>query len=126
MKHVKLGCGILAVLLVLGLALTLCLSGIRRELCDTMGAAAEAALAENWAAADAAAGKGKAMWQRNREFVAAVVDHELLEEADTLFAQLEVYRQCGLFPEYAVVCRCLVRQMEAIGESQSLNWWHLL
>jgi outer membrane PBP1 activator LpoA protein len=126
MKHVKLGCGILAVILALGLALTACLSSLKSELCNAMDAAAEAALTGNWAEADTAAGEGRQTWLRHRNFVAAVVDHELLEEADTLFAQLEVYRRCRLSPEYAVVCRCLVRQMEAIGESQSLKWWHLL
>ena len=126
MKHVKLGCGILAVILALGLALTACLSSLKSELCNAMDAAAEAALTGNWEKADASVEKGKQIWLRHRDFVAAVVDHELLEEADTLFAQLEVYRHCRLSPEYAVVCRCLVRQMEAIGESQSLKWWHLL
>lgn len=126
MKHVKLGLCILAVLFAAGLLLTSCLSGLRRELCDAMNTAATAALEGRWEDADEAAGAGRQLWERRRKFVASVVDHELLEEADTLFAQLEVYRSQCLSAEYAVVCRCLARQMEAIGESQSLRWWHIL
>jgi hypothetical protein len=126
MKHVKLGLCILAVLFALGLLLTSCLSGLRRELCGAMNTAATAALEERWEEADEAAGAGHRLWEQRRKFVASVVDHELLEEVDTLFVQLEVYRSQRLTAEYAVVCRCLSRQMEAIGESQSLRWWHLL
>ena len=126
MKHVKLGCGILAVILALGLALTACLSSLKSELCNAMDAAAEAALTGNWAEADTAAGEGRQTWLRHRNFVAAVVDHELLEQADSMLAELSVYRSRRESTEFAVVCMCLVRQFEAIGESQSLRWWHLL
>jgi hypothetical protein len=126
MKHVKLGLCILAVLFALGLLLTSCLSGLRRELCGAMNTAATAALEERWEEADEAAGAGHRLWEQRRKFVASVVDHELLEEADTLFAQLDVYGALQLAAEYTTVCKCLVRQMDAIGESQSLRWWHLL
>ena len=126
MKHVKLGCLFLTVLLVVGLLLTVSLSGLRTQLCSTMDTAAAKALAGDWDAAIEAADQGRQLWERKRKFVASVVDHELLEEADTLFSQLEVYRALQLTAEYAVVCKCLVRQMDAIGESQSLRWWHLL
>jgi hypothetical protein len=125
-KHVKLGFGILAVLFALGLLLTATLTGLKNSLCEDIDTAATAALKGNWEAADAAVGAGHRLWARQRTFVASVVDHELLEEADTLFAQLEIYRSQRLAAEYAVVCRCLSRQMEAIGESQSLRWWHIL
>ena len=126
MKHVKLGLCILAVLFALGLLLTSCLSGLRRELCGAMNTAATAALEERWEEADEAAGAGHRLGEQRRKFVASVVDHELLEEADTLFAQLDVYGALQLAAEYGTVCKCLVRQMDAIGESQSLRWWHLL
>lgn len=126
MKHVKLGCGILVVLFTIGLLLTLCLSGLRDSLCSAIDTAATAALAENWEEADKSAKAGRQLWERRRKFVASVVDHELLEEADTLFAQLDVYGALQLAAEYTTVCKCLVRQMDAIGESQSLRWWHLL
>ena len=126
MKHVKLGLSLLAALLAIGLLLTGCLSGLRTQLCGTLDAAASQALAGDWVSANHAADTGRQLWEEHHKFVAAVVDHELLEEADTLFAQLEVYRTLKLTAEYAAVCKCLVRQMEAIGESQSLRWWHLL
>ena len=61
------------------------LSGLRRELCDAMNTAATAALEGSWAEADKAAGAGHRLWEQRRKFVASVVDHQLLEEADTLY-----------------------------------------
>ena len=58
--------------------------------------------------------------------MAAMVDHELLEETEKMLSELAVYRSRRLSTEYATVCLCLAKQAEAIGESQSLRWWHLL
>ena len=40
MKHVKLGSGLLVVLLIIGLLLTACLSGLRTQLCSALDTAA--------------------------------------------------------------------------------------
>lgn len=126
MKRLWLGVGILAAVLVLGLLLTFGMDAIHKEISDNMTQAAQAALAENWEAAQTQAAKAQKSWQSWRHFVAAFADHEPLEEMDRLFAELSVYRSQQLVPEYAAVCLCLARQAEAIGESHSFNWWHLL
>ena len=84
------------------------------------------ALAENWPAADRVTADAVRRWERSRKLVAAVVDHELLEETEKMLSELAVYRSRKLSAEYAAVCLCLAKQAEAIGESQSLRWWHLL
>ncbi len=126
MKRLWLGIGILAAVLALGLGLTFGMDAIHSQISDGMTQAAQAALGEDWDTAQAQAGNAQQSWERWRHFVAAFADHEPLEEMDRLFAELSVYRAQGLVPEYAAVCLCLARQAEAIGESHSFNWWHLL
>ncbi len=126
MKRLWLGIGILAAVLLSGLLLTLGMDTIHAQISDDMTQAAQAALAEDWQTAEAQDAKAQAFWDTWREFVAAFADHEPLEEMDRLFAELSVYRSQRLVPEYAAVCLCLARQAEAIGESHSFNWWHLL
>ena len=126
MKRVKLGAVLLAALLLTGALLTAGMERMSSTLEKTLTAAADAAMVENWAEADDAMEKCRQLWQRRRKQVAAVVDHELVEETDSLFSQLVVYREKELPADYAVVCRCLAKQAEAIGDSQSIRWWHLL
>ena len=126
MKHVHSGIALLLVLGLLGALLTGFMDGTQSRLSEAMTQAAEAALAENWAAADAYTAQAQSLWERHHRITAAVVDHELLEQADSMLAELSVYRSRRASTEFAVVCLCLVRQFEAIGESQSLRWWHLL
>lgn len=126
MKHVRTGIALLVVLGLLGGLLTLFMDGTQRQLSGAMTRAAEAALAENWAEADSYTAQACDLWEKRRKVTAAAVDHELLEEADSMLAELTVYRACGESAEFAAVCLCLARQFEAIGESQSLRWWHLL
>jgi hypothetical protein len=125
-NRVKLGAVLLAALLAAGALLTAGMEGLSGKLEEFLLTAANAAQEENWEKADDAMEKCCQLWQRRRKQVAAVVDHELVEEMDSLFSQLEVYRKKELPADYAVVCRCLAKQAGAIGESQSIRWWHLL
>ena len=126
MKHIRSGIALLLVLGLLGALLTLFMDSTQERLSGAMTQAAQAALAENWVAADAHTAQVLKLWEQRHKITAAVVDHELLEEADSMLAELAVYRARGESTQFAAVCLCLVRQFEAIGESQSLRWWHLL
>ena len=126
MKHVHAGIALLLILGLLGALLTLFMDSTQERLSGAMTQAAEAALAENWAAVDSHTAQALSLWEQRHRITAAVVDHELLEQADSMLAELSVYRSRRESTEFAVVCMCLVRQFEAIGESQSLRWWHLL
>lgn len=126
MKHVWAGTALMAVLLCAGILMTVCMGSLQETLSQTLTEAADSALAENWEKTDALMGNAKRQWESSRRFVASIADHELLEEAERLFSELAVYRECRLPSDYAAVCLCLARQIEEIGESQSLCWWHLL
>ena len=126
MKHVRVGIVLMVVLLAVGILLSAGMCRLRQTLSGELFDAAQLALAENWQGADRLTESALRRWERSRKLVAAVVDHELLEETEKMFSELAVYRSRKLSAEYAAVCLCLARQAEAIGESQSLRWWHLL
>ena len=126
MKHVRGGILLMLVLLGLGILLSAGMCRLRKTLSRELTEAARLALAENWPAADRVTADAVRRWERSRKLVAAVVDHELLEETEKMLSELAVYRSRKLSAEYAAVCLCLAKQAEAIGESQSLRWWHLL
>ena len=126
MKHVRGGILLMLVLLGLSILLSAGMCRLRKTLSRELTEAARLALAENWPAADRVTADAVRRWERSRKLVAAVVDHELLEETEKMLSELAVYRSRKLSAEYAAVCLCLAKQAEAIGESQSLKWWHLL
>ena len=126
MKHVRGGILLMLVLLGLSILLSAGMCRLRKTLSRELTEAARLALAENWPAADRVTADAVRRWERSRKLGAAVVDHELLEETEKMLSELAVYRSRKLSAEYAAVCLCLAKQAEAIGESQSLRWWHLL
>ena len=126
MKHVRGGILLMLVLLGLSILLSAGMCRLRKTLSRELTEAARLALAEDWQAADQVTADAVRRWERSRKLVAAVVDHELLEETEKMLSELAVYRSRKLSAEYAAVCLCLAKQAEAIGESQSLRWWHLL
>ena len=126
MKHVRGGILLMLVLLGLSILLSAGMCRLRKTLSRELTEAARLALAESWPAADRVTADAVRRWERSRKLVAAVVDHELLEETEKMLSELAVYRSRKLSAEYAAVCLCLAKQAEAIGESQSLRWWHLL
>lgn len=126
MKQFWVGVTVLVFLLAAGAGLAVGMGRLQGDISAKMTEAAAYALEENWEKADLAAGDAQAKWERSRKFVAAFADHGPLETADSLLSELAVYRKQKLSAEYAAVCLCLARQAEAIGESHSLRWWHIL
>ena len=126
MKRFWLGIGILAVLLAAGIGLTVGITAVHTKLSRDLDGACEAVQKGDWDAAVALAESAKASWMRCRRFVASFVDHEPLEQMDSLFSELEIYRNQHLPTDYAAVCTHLSHLSEAIGESHALTWWNLL
>ena len=62
----------------------------------------------------------------HQKTTAAVVDHEPMEEVESLFAQLDVYLKARDPVAYCACCASLEVFARAIGESHSVSWWSLL
>ena len=126
MKRLWLGIGVLAAFLAASLLLSWYLPELHRELSDNLSAAAQAAEKSDWEEATRLAGGAKHRWEQNRHFVASFTDHEPLENLDSLFEELEVYRTAKLTVDYAATCVQLSQLCLAIAESHCLTWWNLL
>ena len=126
MKRFWLGVGILAVLLAAGIGLSTQITAVHSKLSRDLSGACQAVQTGDWDTAVTLAESAKARWLRCRRFVASFVDHEPLEQMDSLFSELEIYRPQQLPTDYAAVCTHLSHLSEAIGESHALTWWNLL
>ena len=126
MKRLYIGAGLLAVMLAAGIFLTGAFNAIHEPLQDQLQQAQTAAAAGDWQKAGDLTKQAKEKWEASRHFVAAVADHEPLEEMDSLFARLEVLCLLREEDEFAADCAELARLCEAMAESQRVTWWSLL
>lgn len=121
-----IGIGLLAVILALGICLTVAFSFLHEPLSEQLDQAKNAAIAGDWKKATALAEDARAKWMKFRHFTAAVADHEPLERMDSLFARLEVLGKLKEEDEFAADCAELARLASAMAESQAIPWWNLL
>ena len=126
MKRLWFGVALLAALLAAGAGLSFGITALHEQLARQLDDACAAMEQEDWETATALAASAKAKWERSRYFIASCVDHEPLEQLDSLFSELEVYRHRRMSADYAAVCSHLAHISRAIGESHALKWWNLL
>ena len=126
MKRGWFGAGLLLVLLALGITSSVLMQNFHKPLSQQLEQAGEYALEENWEKAVKIAESAEETWRKLWHFSAAVSDHEPMEQIDSLFAQLEIYRKAGDCLGFANTCASLSRQVEAMGDAHKLSWWNLL
>lgn len=126
MKRLYIGIGFLAVLLAVGIGITVAFARLHEPLAEELQAAVELAEAGDWEQTEQLMAKLRSHWERCRNFTAAVADHEPLEEMEALLAQLEVYARHRDGPNFSAAASALARMAAAMAESQSLTWWNFL
>ncbi len=126
MKRLWIGIGLLAVFLVLGLALSVTFADIHEPLAQGIEAAGALSRQGDWAGAREKLAQTRTAWEKYRPFVAAVADHEPLEEMEADMDQLRVFADLEHEEEFAALCARTACLAHAMGESQALNWWNLL
>ena len=126
MKRLWLGVIFLSLLLIFGIWQTVCLNRIHGDLSDALSNAAVAAKKRDWDTADALSQYARSQWDRYRKLTASFADHEPLEEAERLFAELQLCKALLLEENYAVVCSDLSQICRSIGESFQISWWNVL
>ena len=126
MKRLYIGVALLIVMLAIGVFLTMAFMAIHQPLEDLLHQAQAAAMEGNWEKAKELTEKAQNLWKKSRHFVAAVADHEPLEEMDGLLARLEVLGALGQAEEFAADCAQLISLCQAMAQSQKLNWWNFL
>ena len=126
MKRGWFGAALLLILLALGIGSSSLMGNLHRPLADSLERSSEYALEGNWATAQETALQAEETWKKLWHFSAALSDHEPMEQIDSLFAQLEVYRTDGDTIGFAAACASLSRQIEAIADAHELRWWNLM
>ena len=125
MKKLWVAVTVLGVLLVLGIVSTLVMDRVHREISDTLEQAALLA-EQDWENAKALAESARAHWEKSRHGIAALADHEPLEELDGLFAELAVCQRQGDQRCFAAICARIASLAEMLQESHTPYWWNLL
>ena len=126
MKRLWIGVAFLALLLAGGFGINAGMDNLQKEISQQLDAACQTALAGDLEQAAVQANGAREVWEQYRNLVAAVTDHEPMEEMDTLFAQLPIYYETDSSLNFAAVCSDLSLLMQAIGENQALKWWGVL
>ena len=126
MKRLWIGIAFLAVMLAVGIFLTVLFDRIHTPMAEDLQRASELAMEDNWEKATALTRQARADWKMYREFIAAVADHEPLEKMEYLLDQLQVYADLRRTADFAATCVELGAMTEAMLESQSITWWNFL
>ena len=126
MKHLVFSISLLLALLALGIFTSLGVQWVQEPIADQLEQAANAGFAENWEMAGSLFEKAQDRWETYRNALATIADHGPMEEIDSLFDELEFYRQAKDPALFSSLCNRLSQLAEAIGESLSFSWWNLL
>ena len=126
MKRLWIGIAFLALLLAGGFGINAGMDNLQKEISQQLDAVCQTALAGDLEQAAVQANGAREVWEQYRNLVAAVTDHEPMEEMDTLFAQLPIYYETDSSLNFAAVCSDLTLLIQAIGENQALKWWGVL
>ena len=126
MKRLWIGLGILAALIGLGIGVTGYAHGIQEALCEELSQAKARAGEGHWEECAVRADRAYKLWRQHHDRLAAIADHEPMEDAEGLFSQLFVYLKLRDPGAFSACCTGLEIVLQAIGEAQSINWWNLL
>lgn len=121
-----LGAGLLAVFLIFGI----CLSVAADKAClpteELLEQAAERTLSGDFDGGIALGKKAQARWQGQWNAIAAIADHEPMDEVDALFAEMEVYASTDEQPHFAACCKELARRVRSFADVHRFTWWNVL
>lgn len=126
MTRTWIGVGILVLLLGIGIFFTFYTANTQDQVAQILAESRDAAAVGQWEKAAGKCYQARTFWKKHQKITATVVDHEPMEEAEALFAQLEVYLKAQDPVGYCSCCAALEVFTRAIGESHSVSWWSFL
>lgn len=125
-KRFYLGICLLIVLLLLGLGTAFGMSAIHTPEVALLKQAEELALEGDFAQAAQLASQAKSRWMHYRQLTAAVADHTPMDEAERLFAEMEIYARAQEEAHFAACCSQLQIMCKAVANAHSPAWWNLM
>lgn len=121
-----IGCGILAVFLALGLAVSWVMDQAHTPTETLLEQAAEKTLQGDFEEATKLGIQAKNRWEKQWNGTATVADHSPMDDVDALFGEMEIYARTGEAPHFAACCQELARRVQAVAEAHRFSWWNIL
>ena len=121
-----LGAGLLVLCLVLGIVLSVAADKTCLPAEELLEQAAEKTLSGDFAGGIALGMEARDRWQEKWNVIAAVADHEPMDEVDALFAEMEIYARSGEKPHFAACCKELSRRVRSFADVHRFTWWNVL
>ena len=126
MKRFWFGFGLLLTLLISGILQFNAINRVHLPLAEKLTRTAEAARASDFSLAQELLEEARQDWNSHRKTLAAVTDHQPMEEIEGLFAAADCYDLADNGEEMAAACAHLAALIQALSESNRLSWWNLL
>ena len=121
MTRFRIGAGLLLVLLVLCFWSQVRMTKLQKPIAALVLQAETSAAGEDWPGAAGSISRAREEWEDHRTFVAALADHQPLEDIECLFAMLEAYAREQDETEFQAACADLSRRILAVKEAQEFN-----
>ena len=126
MKRFWIGISVLAVLLASGWAVAFFMGHCHAPISNELTQAAQTAMDGRLEQAVQLAESAHDKWRLCRDFTAAFADHTVLEEMDSLFAEIGVYAAARDSISFSAACAHLAELAKAVSESHHPKWQNLL
>ena len=117
---------LLSALLIGGIVSSSWVRWVQAPISDHLEQAAEAGFQENWEQAEIFCDAARQRWEAYRHTLATVMDHRPMEEIDSLFGEMDFYRQAKDSALFSGICQRLSRMTQAMADTLSFSWWNLL
>ena len=125
MKRFWIGVGILAAVLAVGIWAGERMQRVHLPCALDLEQAAGCAMAADWTSAGLLGDRARESWMHNRKISASVANHQIMDEIDAAFEELEIYRAREETSAYSARCLYLAERLRDLGSSYRLNWWNL-
>lgn len=126
MRQVWIGVGILAALLLGGIWIGETQVDAHGQQIRDLSHAADAAMEENWARAEAHLIRAEKKWEEKRNRSAMIYRQDTLEQIDGLFFQMRAQLACRSREGFCANCALLAKYLENLPQSHSFHWQNLL
>lgn len=126
MKRFWIGLGLLALVLVLGIWVGGAMLRLHMPITMDLEQAAAYAEAGHWAASEALYARAKSRWDAGRNRIAAIYNHQPLDEIDARFRELEVFLSRREVTACRAGCVYLAERLRDLSDSFRISWENLL
>jgi len=126
MKRERIGFALLLGLLILGLLVTRYMDTAHQDMAEKLDSAQILALAEDWDGAGRLVRSARKEWEGVWRVTATLTDHAVLEQIDSLLAQLDLYQKQKEALAFASTCAQISSYLQDLGHANALTLWNIL